>query len=98
MRDLAAPFPASVIGQKIGYPPELWDKCREWSEFTMLDGGQYPGDGFAPETTNRTIEAVLEFAVETMALVAARREEPRDDLISSGRTRSSTGRTARVGG
>jgi cytochrome P450 family 142 subfamily A polypeptide 1 len=82
VRDLAAPFPASVIGRKLGFPPELWDKCREWSEFTMHDGGQYPVDGSPPETTGRTIEAVLEFAVETMALVQARRHEPRDDLIS----------------
>ena len=45
VRDLAAPLPAAVIGQKLGFPPELWDKCREWSEVTMHDGGQYPGDG-----------------------------------------------------
>ena len=82
VRDLAAPFPAAVIGRKIGYPPELWDKCREWSEFTMHDGGQYPVDGSPPATTDRTVEAVLEFAVETMQLVAQRRAEPRDDLIS----------------
>jgi len=82
VRDLAAPLPAAVIGQKLGFPPELWDKCREWSEFTMHDGGQYPRDGSVPEATGRTIDAVLEFAVETMAIVAARRAEPRDDLIS----------------
>jgi cytochrome P450 family 142 subfamily A polypeptide 1 len=82
VRDLAAPFPASVIGQKLGFPPELWTKCAEWSELTMHDGGQYPTDGSALVTTSRTIDAVLEFAVETMALAAARREEPRDDLIS----------------
>jgi cholest-4-en-3-one 26-monooxygenase len=82
VRDLAAPFPAAVIGQKLGFPPELWDKCREWSEVTMHEGGQYPLDGSASQTTARTIDAVLEFAVETMALVAARRDEPRDDLIS----------------
>jgi cytochrome P450 family 142 subfamily A polypeptide 1 len=82
VRELAAPLPAAVIGQKLGFPPELWDKCREWSEFTMYDGGQYPSDGSVPEATGRTIDAVLEFAVETMAIAAARRAEPRDDLIS----------------
>ncbi len=82
VRELAAPFPAAVIGQKLGFPPQLWDKCREWSEFTMHDGGQYPNDGSAPEATARTVDAVLEFAVETMTLVAKRRDEPRDDLIS----------------
>jgi cytochrome P450 family 142 subfamily A polypeptide 1 len=82
VRDLAAPFPAAVIGRKLGFPPELWDKCREWSELTMHDGGQYPGDGAPPETTTRTVDAVLEFAVETMALAQARREDPRDDLVS----------------
>ena len=83
VRDLAAPFPAAVIGQKLGFPPELWPKCAEWSEFTMHDGGQYPLDGSTLETTAGTIDAVLEFAVETMTLVAARREEPQDDLISA---------------
>ena len=48
----------------------------------MHDGGQYPGDGSAPDTTGRTIDAVLEFAVETMALVdaAARRTSRRSHL------------------
>jgi Cytochrome P450 len=82
VRDLAAPLPAAVIAQKLGFPPDLWDKCAEWSEFTMHDGGQYPSDGLAPQATARTIDAVLEFAVETMNLVVARRAEPRDDLIS----------------
>ena len=82
VRDLAAPFPAAVIGQKLGFPPELWDKCREWSEFTMHDGGQYPADGSTLATSARTIDAVLEFAVEVMTLVAQRRDDPRDDLIS----------------
>jgi cholest-4-en-3-one 26-monooxygenase len=82
VRDLAAPLPAAVIAQKLGFPPELWGKCAEWSEFTMHDGGQYPTDGSAPEATARTIDAVLEFAVETMRLAATRRAEPRDDLIS----------------
>jgi cytochrome P450 family 142 subfamily A polypeptide 1 len=82
VRELAAPFPAAVIGQKLGFPPELWDKCREWSEVTMHEGGQYALDGSIADTGGRTINAVLEFAVEVMALVAQRRDEPRDDLIS----------------
>lgn len=35
VEDLAAPLPAMVIGELLGFDPALWPKCREWSELTM---------------------------------------------------------------
>ena len=82
VRSLAAPLPARIIGELLGFEPGLWPKCLEWSEVTMYEGGQYAADGSPRETAQRTIDAVLEFATAALETIAARRAEPRDDLIS----------------
>jgi cholest-4-en-3-one 26-monooxygenase len=79
---LAAPLPARMICELLGFPPSLADKCREWSEVTMLSGGQYNTDGSDHQASEATMNAVLEFAGETLALLAVRRADPKDDLIS----------------
>jgi cytochrome P450 family 142 subfamily A polypeptide 1 len=82
VQDLAAPLPARVIAEMLGFPSELAPKCREWSEVTMLSGGTYPADGGDPQPSEATMTAVLEFATVALDTLAARRREPRDDLIS----------------
>jgi cholest-4-en-3-one 26-monooxygenase len=82
IRDLAAPLPARVICEMLGFPPELGDKCREWSEVTMLQGGQYSADGHEHVPGEDTMNAVLEFAAAALDTLAKRRVEPRDDLLS----------------
>ena len=79
---LAAPLPARMIGELLGFDADLWPKCLEWSEVTMYEGGQYTADGAPRAVAERTVNAVLEFAVAAQATIAARRVEPRDDLIS----------------
>ena len=80
---LASRLPAMVIGDKLGYPRELWTKVREWSEVTMFQAGQTPKDGVYPDrSTMQTTGAIADFAGETMKIIAQRRAEPRDDLIS----------------
>jgi cholest-4-en-3-one 26-monooxygenase len=76
VRDLAAPLPAMVIGQKLGYPPELWPKVVHWSEATMQGGG---GPRYS---TAESHAASAEFGAVTWQLIQDRRAEPRDDLIS----------------
>jgi len=78
----AAPLPAQVICEMLGFPPELAAKCREWSEITMLEGGQYNPDGSERVTGETTINAVLEFATAALEVLDARRGDPKDDLIS----------------
>jgi cytochrome P450 family 142 subfamily A polypeptide 1 len=82
VESFAAPLPARVICDMLGFPPDLADKCREWSEITMLEGGQYNPDGTDREQTEATMVAVLEFASEAVAVLEARRADPRDDLFS----------------
>ena len=82
IRALAAPLPARVICELLGFPTSLAEKCREWSELTMLQGGQYNPDGSDHEPTEEIMNAVLEFAGAALEVLEARRAEPQDDLIS----------------
>jgi cholest-4-en-3-one 26-monooxygenase len=84
VEDLASRLPAIVIGELLGYPREMWEKVRAWSEITMYEAGQYPTDGSRrpPGARGRSMEAVNDFAVETLQLIARRRAEPTDDLLS----------------
>ena len=81
---LASPLPAIVIGEKLGYPRELWTKVREWSEVTMYQAGQTPVDGVYPEASAMQASSVIEdFATVTMGIIAERRKNPQHDLIST---------------
>jgi cholest-4-en-3-one 26-monooxygenase len=71
-----------MIGELLGFESDLWPKCLEWSEVTMYEGGQYKADGLPRQPSDRTVTAVLEFATATLETIAARRGDPRDDLIS----------------
>jgi cytochrome P450 family 142 subfamily A polypeptide 1 len=80
--DLAAPLPARIICELLGFPPDAAPKCQEWSQVTMLSGGTYPTDGGDPQPSDATMTAVLEFAALAVETLAARRDDPRDDLLS----------------
>jgi cytochrome P450 family 142 subfamily A polypeptide 1 len=72
-----------MIGDLLGYPRELWERVRYWSEQTMVLSGQTSPDG-PPHVINPGIVPVMqEFAETTIGLIEARRAEPRDDLISA---------------
>jgi cytochrome P450 family 142 subfamily A polypeptide 1 len=79
---LASPLPAILIGEKLGFPREMWPKIREWSEITMFESGQNPPDGSPQPVSESSVNAIMEFAGAMMELIAERREEPKDDLIS----------------
>ena len=76
VHDLAAPLPAILIAEKLGFDPGEWRRVVYWSETTMLSGGgpRYLGTA--------AMKAVEDFAGTTMELIAARRAEPREDLVS----------------
>lgn len=79
---IASRLPAIVISDLLGYPRELWERVRHWSEQSMMLSGQTSPQG-PPHTMHPGIPPVMrEFAETTIELIQARRAEPRDDLIS----------------
>jgi cytochrome P450 family 142 subfamily A polypeptide 1 len=82
IESLASPLPAILIGDKLGFPRELWPKLREWSEVTMYESGQNPPDGSPAAFSELSTNAIMEFAAATIELIAERRKEPKDDLIT----------------
>jgi cholest-4-en-3-one 26-monooxygenase len=78
--ELAAPLPAMVIGELLGFDRALWPKCREWSERTMAAAGYRNDD---PRQPAGSPAAIAEFAAAFGELIQARRSDPRDDLVSA---------------
>ncbi|MDE3205369.1 MAG: cytochrome P450 [Acidobacteriota bacterium] len=79
---VASRLPAMVIAEMLGYEPDQWPVIRKVSEDTMHNAGQTPADG-SPFSSRPESEAALnEWAAVTMELIAKRRAEPRDDLVS----------------
>jgi cholest-4-en-3-one 26-monooxygenase len=79
---IASRLPAMMIGDLLGYPPEMWDRVRFWSERVMLLAGQTSPAG-PPHVSHPGLAPVIgEWAEVTAALVEDRRGAPRDDLIS----------------
>ena len=81
IEDLAYPLPVAVIARMLGVPREDWPRFREWSR--VLVGSLDPVAVPDPEqiTAVRTAQDAL---TDYLAgVVAARRGEPRDDLISA---------------
>jgi cytochrome P450 family 142 subfamily A polypeptide 1 len=76
--DVAAPLPLILIGEMLGFPPESFDDLLRWSD--DLIRGTTSTD---PAALARAQEASLEFAEFQGRIVAERRREPNDDLIST---------------
>jgi cytochrome P450 family 142 subfamily A polypeptide 1 len=78
--EIAAPLPAMVVAELLGFDRALSPKCREWSERTMGAAGFRDDD---PRQPSGSPEAIAEFAAAFCELVEARRRDPRDDLVSA---------------
>ena len=77
--DLAAPLPAIMINDLMGYDRAVWPQVKWWSEATMAQAGYLDSDERRPRGSEA---ASADFAAETLKLMEARRAEPRDDLMS----------------
>ncbi len=79
VRELAQPFPAIVIAELLGVPAADRARFRAWSEVLaeLLDPLSGRG-GLEPP-----VRATRELAAYFRDLLAARRREPRDDLLSA---------------
>jgi cytochrome P450 family 142 subfamily A polypeptide 1 len=79
---IASRLPAIVIGDLLGYPREMWEQLRYWSERTMTLGGLNMVDGPPYVSHPDVVPVMIEFFEQSAHLAEARRSAPRDDLIS----------------
>ena len=79
---IASRLPAMMIGRLLGYPPELWEQVRYWSERVMLLAGQTSPEGPPHVSHPGLVPVVQEWTEVTVDLIRRRLAEPQDDLIS----------------
>ena len=79
--DLAYPLPVVVISEMLGVPPEDHESFRGWS--AELARALDPEMALAPEVLERRRRAIASFDDYFRALIAERRGNPKDDLLSS---------------
>jgi cytochrome P450 len=74
----AEPLPVLVIAELLGVPREHAPSLRRWSQAIVRMYEPAPG----PEVVDEAVDAATAFADLVRALVAERRQTPRDDLIT----------------
>ncbi|WP_210580575.1 cytochrome P450 [Streptomyces sp. GESEQ-4] len=78
LADVAEPLPVAVIAEMLGIPEPDRAPLRPWSADIC---GMYELNP-SQETAAKAVRASVEFTEYLRELIAARRKEPRDDLIS----------------
>ncbi|MFD9393809.1 cytochrome P450 [Streptomyces sp. NPDC060000] len=78
LSDVAEPLPVAVIAEMLGIPESDRGPLRPWSADIC---GMYELSP-SEETATRAVRASVEFSGYLRELIAARRKEPGDDLIS----------------
>jgi unspecific monooxygenase len=78
LRDVAEPLPVAVIAEMLGIPESERAPLRPWSADIC---GMYELNP-SEETAARAVRASVEFSAFLRELIAARRKEPGDDLVS----------------
>jgi cytochrome P450 len=76
---LAYPLPVIVIAEMLGVPPEDRAKFKQWSDTVVQTLG---GPFTPPEVMAAAQQALEELVVYMEAIIADRRQNPREDLIS----------------
>jgi len=82
----AEPLPVLVIAELLGVPASYAPSLRAWSQAIVRMYEPQPG----PAVVDAAVSASREFAGLVRELVAQRRVDPRDDLVSDLVSRSST--------
>jgi len=75
--DLAAPLPSRLTCRLIGFPEDEWPVVKSWSERLMRIDDRRSSDNI-----HGLMSASIELYTRVQAEVLARRECPRDDLLS----------------
>ncbi|MFB8245364.1 cytochrome P450 [Streptomyces sp. NPDC055952] len=78
LTDVAEPLPVAVIAEMLGIPESDRAPLRPWSADIC---GMYELNP-SEETAARAVRASVEFSAYLRELIAARRKEPGDDLVS----------------
>ncbi|MFE6196969.1 cytochrome P450 [Streptomyces sp. NPDC057838] len=78
LKDVAEPLPVAVIAEMLGIPESDRAPLRPWSADIC---GMYELNP-SPETAVRAVRASVEFSGYLRELIAARRKEPGEDLVS----------------
>lgn len=78
IRDLAYPLPVTVIAEMLGIPTEDRERFKHWSDEAIRSLG-FGSVGDA----KRSMQAYRELRAYLEPIVAQRRSEPREDLISA---------------
>ncbi|OXS33963.1 cytochrome P450 [Streptomyces sp. XY006] len=78
LKDVAEPLPVAVIAEMLGIPESDRAPLRPWSADIC---GMYELNP-SRETAARAVRASVEFSDYLRALIAARRKEPGEDLVS----------------
>ncbi len=79
IRELAYPLPVIVIAEMLGVPPEDREQFNEWSNVASLIVDPL----LNPEQISRVQQTVEELFDYFEGMVTARREHPKNDLISA---------------
>jgi cytochrome P450 len=72
--EIAAPLPTRIIAELLGAPPDDWEQFRAWSDATTGTAD--------PEIELDTFVAIGQLYEYFQKLIAARRAEARDDMLS----------------
>ena len=77
---LSYPLPVIVIAEMLGIPPENRAEFKRWSNDLVAT---MSGPGTTPDALERARSSGLEMADYFKGVIAERRKEPRDDLLSA---------------
>ena len=77
--DIAAPLPLMVIAELLGFDEGVQDDLLRWSDDMLRATTLDP----SPEVADAGLQAMLGFRALQLEVIADRRAQPRDDLIST---------------
>jgi cytochrome P450 family 142 subfamily A polypeptide 1 len=76
--DVSAPLPLMMIAELLGFDPEVYDDLLRWSDDLLRATTLDP----TPEQAQAGADAMLAFRELQLGVIADRRANPRDDLIT----------------
>lgn len=77
--DVAAPLPLLIIADLLGFPPSSYDDLLTWSDDLIRGTTGTP----TPEVQLKAMEAGIAFREFQLGVIADRRANPGDDLVST---------------